>query len=119
MPTKTKRISPELGAKIRILRQQKGWTQEKLSNRCGMTRHAIYEIETQTKKPSFVLICKIAIALGMTPDSLFFGTSTDEDKIFMHHYSSLRPETKKHLFTILKAMKKTDNKIYKNKGEKQ
>jgi transcriptional regulator with XRE-family HTH domain len=48
-----------IGENIRALRSQRGWTQEELAEKCGVTRQHINGIENGSQ-PSLSLIAKLA-----------------------------------------------------------
>ena len=67
---------------IRILRKEKGWTQEQLADAVGMKRAVISKYESGMVSPSFDMIQKIAAALNVPITSLMtqdatVDTSTD------------------------------------------
>jgi transcriptional regulator with XRE-family HTH domain len=43
---RSSRISFELGAQVRSLREQRGWTQAELARRVGITKSAVARLET-------------------------------------------------------------------------
>lgn len=62
-----------VGAKVRELREAKGWTQEQLAEKCGLTRVTISLIETgKTKEIMSGTVKAIASALEVPVDVLFF-----------------------------------------------
>ncbi len=54
----------KLGEKIRQLRDERGWSQDKLGQLVGASRQHICEIESGKSKPSLALMGKLAAALG-------------------------------------------------------
>lgn len=67
---------------IRILRKEKGWTQEQLADAVGVKRAVISKYESGMVSPSFDMIQKIAAALNVPITSLMtqdatVDTSTD------------------------------------------
>ncbi|TPV47314.1 helix-turn-helix transcriptional regulator [Bacillus dicomae] len=48
--------------KIVVCRAEKGWTQEELANRVGVSRQTIATLEKNKYKPSLILAFKIANA---------------------------------------------------------
>ncbi|HXU23041.1 MAG TPA: helix-turn-helix transcriptional regulator [Tepidiformaceae bacterium] len=54
-----------IGENIRHLREAKRWTQEKLAEKCGVTRQHINGVENG-HTPSMTLAAKLAKALGAT-----------------------------------------------------
>lgn len=61
----------ELGKAIRILRKEKGLSQEVLSGLAGIARTHLSMIENGTMKANIETICKIAQALELRPSELF------------------------------------------------
>ena len=59
-----------VGHTIRLLRFQKGMSQELLSGLAGISRTHLTMIENGKKHPNLETIWKLAIALGMKPSEL-------------------------------------------------
>lgn len=66
MPT----IQKKFGDKLRQIRNEKGFSQEKLALKCGLHRTYISDIERGARNVSLINIEKIAKALTITPKSL-------------------------------------------------
>lgn len=59
---------------IRVLRKEKGISQEDLARRCGVSRQTINAIENNKYDPTLSLAFSLAKALGTTVDALFSPT---------------------------------------------
>lgn len=63
------------GYNIRELRNKKGWTQEKLAEKSGVSRALIAGLESgATTETSTVSLKKLAIALNCEVGDIFFNT---------------------------------------------
>jgi len=60
----------ELGKKLRTLRKQKGFTQEKLAEISGVSMRVVEHYEKYAKRPSIDKIKKISKALGVSDEEL-------------------------------------------------
>jgi putative transcriptional regulator len=58
-------------SRLRLLRAERGWTQEQLSAAIGVSRQAINALETERHDPSLDLALRIAAVFG-TPVELVF-----------------------------------------------
>ena len=56
---------------IRVLRKEKGISQEDLARRCGVSRQTINAIENNKYDPTLSLAFRLARELGVTVDRLF------------------------------------------------
>ena len=56
---------------LRILRKQKGFTQEELADLAGLNRNYVGQIEREEKSPTIDVIEKLASSLATEPESLF------------------------------------------------
>ena len=56
---------------LRILRKQKGLSQEELAFRAGINRNYVGQIEREEKSPTVDLIEKLSTPLGIEPVQLF------------------------------------------------
>jgi len=59
-----------LGKRIRELRKEREYSQEKLAERAGIHENHVRRIEGGTANPSYVVLVKLAKALGVTPGEL-------------------------------------------------
>ena len=59
------RIAFELGAEVRTLREQRGWSQTELASRAGMTQSAMARFEAGGTVPTLPVLERIASALEM------------------------------------------------------
>lgn len=62
-----------LGKRIRDLRQDRGWSQERLANEAGMHRTYMWGIERGVRNPSLRHLTCIAEALDLPIADLFGG----------------------------------------------
>lgn len=60
-----------LGRKLQKVRKEKGWTQEKLAEKVGVSTTWIGYIETGYRRPNLKMIYKIANALGVKVKDIF------------------------------------------------
>jgi len=60
-----------LGQRIRSLRNTKGWTQQELGEHADVNYKFVGEIERGQQNPSFAVLVKIAVALGVELQELF------------------------------------------------
>jgi len=62
----------ELGNTLRVARDAKGWTQAELAAAIGVSRKTINTVENGVFIPSTVVALKLAKALGVRVEQLFF-----------------------------------------------
>lgn len=63
-----------MGTKIKEIREQLGMTQEELAKKADVSRATLCEIENNPhKKPTVRTLEKIAEAMGVTLDRIFFA----------------------------------------------
>ena len=60
-----------LGCRIRNCRLSRGWTQEDLSERAGLSAKYIGEVERGEKNPTYLVLIQIADAIGIKPREFF------------------------------------------------
>lgn len=69
MPDSAHRIA--FGARVRELREAKGWTQEGFAHAAGIDRAYYWGIEQGRRNPTLDIIIKIAQTIDVTPADLF------------------------------------------------
>ena len=89
-----------LGRRIRSLRKAKKWTLEELGERAATNHKHIGEIERGQQNPSFVVLVKIAAALGVELPELFRFESEE----------LTRKEVERQIARILKSIPDEDLK---------
>ena len=62
--------SDAFGIVLRAYRQEKGLTQEQLSERVDVVRSFICTLESGKKQPSLEMVLRLAAALGVRPGEL-------------------------------------------------
>ena len=75
-----------MGKNIAYFRKSKGYTQEELGQKIGVTNQAVSKWESETSMPDVMILPRIANALDVTLDDLFaehiIQTSVPESKVF-------------------------------------
>lgn len=97
MPT----IRAKLGQRVRILRQEKGWTQEHLGERAGLTYKFIGQIERAEVSPTLDSLDKLAKAFDLTVSELLSFQEKKERKTKEEIFQEL---SKGELEVVRKAM---------------
>ena len=59
-----------VGERIRVVRQQKGWTQVELADAAGLSSNYVARLERGELGASFFVAMRIAEALGVTLDAI-------------------------------------------------
>lgn len=62
-----------IGSNIKVVRQDRGWTQQELAERLGKARQAIQKLETGTVNPRFLTVVEVAKALDVSVGYLLTG----------------------------------------------
>lgn len=70
----------ELGARIKLLRKQHGYTQEQFSEMLNMSVNNLYRMEAGTRNISIDLLVEISAHFNTSLDYLVLGKSIDEDR---------------------------------------
>ena len=60
----------EVGRNIRSLREERGWSREKLAGEAGVSFHTVYRSEEQGRTPRLEQLVRIADALEVSLDRL-------------------------------------------------
>lgn len=58
---------------LRVLRKQKGFTQEALADIAGINRNYVGQIEREEKSPTIDVIEKLSTSLGVAASALLLG----------------------------------------------
>jgi len=61
----------QFGLRLSEIRKSKGWSQERLAAESGLARSYVGGVERGQRNIALRNICKLAVALGMSPSVLF------------------------------------------------
>jgi len=88
------------GNRLRALRQAKGWTQEDLSARLGLTKSVVSAYETSLRYPSYDILIRITSLFNVTSDYLL-----GIEKKQMLDITGLSPEKETLLRQLVDALR--------------
>lgn len=77
-------INMNIGERIRQTRQLRGYSQQELASKIGISMNSLYHYEKNRKTPSAEVVAKLAEALGVSADYLL-GLTDDpapKEKLF-------------------------------------
>ncbi|RBP42401.1 Xre family transcriptional regulator [Roseimicrobium gellanilyticum] len=57
--------------RLKVLRAERGWTQEDLSKQLGVSRQAVNALETEKHSPSLDLAYRISALFGLGTEEIF------------------------------------------------
>jgi transcriptional regulator with XRE-family HTH domain len=69
-------FSLALGARLRELREERGWSQRELGSKLGILQSKLSKYESGTHQPSLRNLVRIASLVGVTTDYLLTGAGT-------------------------------------------
>ena len=81
--------SHALGLALKDSRERKGWTQDYLAERVGVTSRTILGIENKGQHPSFDLLYQLATLLEVSIDRYFFTDIKSGDSLRRKHIDFL------------------------------
>lgn len=90
-----------IGKRIRELRKEKQWTQDKLSYEADISKTHMSHIETGTTKLSLPTIIDIANALGTTVDYLLGANVQSSTPILKKEIADLLEECSPHELNVM------------------
>lgn len=94
-----------LGIRIAILRISKGWSQEELAWRIGVSASAVGMYEQGRREPSLGLLVRLAQELGATTDYLLMGETPASDPSAVPALPSITVRTKALIRLLGRTMK--------------
>lgn len=65
----------ELGARLKSMRTERGWTQDDVASRAGLSKSYLSRIEEGDRQPSVAALLSISTAFGISINALFGGES--------------------------------------------
>ncbi|MBP3620615.1 MAG: helix-turn-helix transcriptional regulator [Lachnospiraceae bacterium] len=98
----------EVGKRIKELREQKGYTLNKLANMAGVSQSYLRDVELENKNPTITFLSYICDALGISLKDFFdeeLGNAISTDPVIQSIYK-LTPEQKEALILFLNTIHK-------------
>lgn len=71
----------KMGTRIRQVRKAKGWSQETLAKKCGISMNFLGNIERGTRKMSIDTFVSLCRELQVDADALLWGTTQSSDSV--------------------------------------
>lgn len=71
----------KVGARIRQIRKTKGWSQDELAKKCGITMNFIGHIERGTRKMSLDTFASLCRELDADANALLWGMTKNSDAV--------------------------------------
>ena len=98
-----------LGKRIRSLRVARGWTQQNLGEKAGISYKFIGEIERGKQNPSFSILAKISDALDIELKELFrfsneIPTRKDLEKEVQRILKIMTDDELRHILLLIQAI---------------
>ncbi len=87
----TAQIEPDVGARLRILREQHGLSLRELAEQCGLSFNAISRIERGENSPTVSTLHQLATALNVSI-AAFFEDAHEEATVFIRRDRRLRSD---------------------------
>lgn len=104
-------IGKIIGDRIRLLRNEKGFSIEELAHRAGIDSSHLSRLERGQRNPSLVMIEKLTVALETTFEDLFryiLPPNAENDtttlSLIMNKIATLNIQEQKEVLIILNAM---------------
>lgn len=88
---------------IKIIRKNKGLTQQQLADKLGMVVQSYTRYENGRASPTLELLTRIAQALDVTPCDLI-TQDNDNAHALIHYFNQLTQQDQDYLFTKIKAL---------------
>jgi len=111
-----------LGKKIRLLRHQKGWTQEDAARRLDISIPAFSKIETGITDVNLSRLNQISKLFNLTVVQLLSTTDSEEDKEYVNEVNALSQKLQQRDGEVIELQKKVIDlyeQLYNGSGYKK
>ncbi|CDA77990.1 helix-turn-helix domain-containing protein [Negativibacillus massiliensis] len=96
-----------LGKRVLQLRKEKGWSQERLAEKSGISNNYVSNIENCYSIPSLETLMKLCDAFQITPNDLLLGVSQENKSYLNRDIAELleqcSAQEKKYIYKIIKV----------------
>ena len=96
-----------LGKRVLQLRKEKGWSQERLAEKSGISNNCVSNIENCYSIPSLETLMKLCDAFQITPNDLLLGVSQENKSYLNRDIAELleqcSAQEKKYIYKIIKV----------------
>lgn len=95
----------KMGARIRQLRKVKGWSQEKVARKCGISLNFMGHIERGTRKMSMDTFVNLCRELETDADALLWGVTQPSDTAIQGMWGQVSPKDHDSYAMYIRIMK--------------
>ncbi|MDU6924131.1 helix-turn-helix domain-containing protein [Franconibacter helveticus] len=89
-------LSQRLGERIRTERESRGWSQNELAERAGVSRAMIHKIERGDSSPTATLLGRLSGAFGLSMSTLIARAEMQEGRLLRFHEQSVWRDPQSH-----------------------
>lgn len=80
----------KIGERIRQVRKTRGWSQEKLAKKCGISLNFMGKIERGTRKMSMDTFARLCMALETDADALLWGIAQPSESVIQNMWKQVK-----------------------------
>lgn len=95
----------KIGARIRQTRKAKGWSREKLAEKCGISKNFIGHIERGTRRMSMDTFASLCRELETNADALLWGSVQPAESTFQTMWGQAQTEESDCYSMYIRIMK--------------
>ncbi len=95
----------KMGKRIRQLRKVKGWSQEKLAAKCGISQNFMGKIERGDRKMSMDTFARLCMELETDADALLWGVVQEKDSAAENMWKRLAGQNSDSYSMYIRIMK--------------
>lgn len=95
----------KMGTRIRQIRKAKGWSQDKLAKKCGISLNFMGHIERGTRKMSMDTFVNLCRELEINADALLFGTMQSSEIAMQGMWGKTEPKDDDSYSMYIRIMK--------------
>lgn len=89
-------LSQRLGERIRTERESRGWSQNELAERAGVSRAMIHKIERGDSSPTATLLGRLSGAFGLSMSTLIARAEMQEGRLLRFHEQPVWRDPQSH-----------------------
>lgn len=97
-------LARRFGATVAGARRERGWTQEDLAERLGISVSHVSLLERGARMPSYPMVVRVSDALGFSLDAATGRTQARRDDAMLAAAARLTPSMRAHIVTLMDGL---------------